>query len=75
MNLNEAKQILTDNGYKLIDEARNSGWSEEDSAMFAADLDPDTSLEEIEDLLREESYFEENPDEIDEVAQEIFDLL
>lgn len=75
MKLNEAKQILNDNDYILIDEARNSGWSEEDSAMFAADLDADTSLEEIKDLLREEPYFEENPDEIDEVAQEIFDLL
>lgn len=75
MYLNEAKQILKNNGYKLIDEARNSGWAEEDSAMFAADLDPDTTLEEIKDLLGEEPYFEENPDEIDEVAQEIFDLL
>ena len=75
MYLNEAKQILKDNGYQLIDEARNSGWSEEDSAMFAADLESNTTLEEIEDLLREEPYFEENPDEIEEVAQEIFDLL
>ena len=75
MKLNEAKQILKDNGYKLLDEARNSGWAEEDSEMFAAELDADTSLEEIEDLLREEPYFEENPDEIEEVAQEIFDLL
>ena len=75
MKLNEAKQILTDNGYKLIDEARNSGWSEDDSAMFAAELDADTTLEEIKDLLMEEPYFEENPDEIDEVADEIFGLL
>lgn len=75
MELNEAKQILNDNDYILIDEARNSGWAEEDSEMFAANLDADTSLEEIKDLLREEPYFEENPDEIDEVADEIFDLL
>ena len=75
MNLNEAKQILKNNGYKLISEARNSGWSEEDSAMFAAELEPGTTLREIKKLLRDEPYFEENPDEIAEVAAEIFDLL
>lgn len=56
-------------------EARNSGWSEEDSEAFAAELDSDTSLEEIKDLLKDEPYFEENPDEIDDVASEILDYI
>ena len=56
-------------------EARNSGWSEEDSEMFAADLDPDVKLSEIKAMLKEEPYFEEHPHEIKEVAAEIFDYV
>lgn len=56
-------------------EARNSGWSEEDSEMYAQGLDSDTTLEDIKDALKDEPYFEENPEEIDEVATEIFDYI
>lgn len=56
-------------------EARNSGWSEEDSEIFAAELDKDASLEEIKELLQDEPYFEDNPDEIGEVASEILGLI
>lgn len=56
-------------------EARNSGWSEEDSEMYAQELDSDTTLEDIKDALKDEPYFEENPNEIDEVAAEIFDYI
>lgn len=55
-------------------EARNSGWSEEDSEDFASYLPNDVTLKEIKSLLSEEEYLVDHPDELDEIAQEIYNL-
>lgn len=56
-------------------EARNSGWSEEDSELVAAELDTRVTLSDIKRILVEEPYFVDNPDEIEEVAGEILSYV
>lgn len=56
-------------------EARNSGWAEEDSKLVAAELDPRVTLSDITDILADEPYFIDHPEEIKEVAAEILSYV
>lgn len=55
-------------------EARNGGRGEEDSEDLASCPPNDVALEEIKSLLSEEECLADRPDELDRIAQEIYNL-